>query len=170
MLGIIACTPAYGVGKDGMLPWVGLGDLPLFKALTMGRTVIMGANTWKSIGSTPLLGRKNVVIGSKKVNTTGVKTFANLAELTNLLRARGQDTSDSFILIGGAKLFNSAMEATNMDLTKILLFRTLNNFTADTFLDSETLLKKYSLVYTVPADAYGKFTIETWIHNDWPLA
>jgi len=38
------------------------GDLPRFKQITMGHTIVMGMNTFRSIGLKPLKGRVNVVV------------------------------------------------------------------------------------------------------------
>ncbi len=47
---IIACDPNGGIGYENRLPWSNIqGDLPRFKRLTEGQTVIMGRNTWDSL-------------------------------------------------------------------------------------------------------------------------
>jgi dihydrofolate reductase len=49
------------IGVDGDLPWKLSSDLKRFKAITMGKPVIMGRKTWASIGR-PLPGRPNLVV------------------------------------------------------------------------------------------------------------
>ncbi len=49
------------IGLDGDLPWHLSSDLKHFKAITMGKPVIMGRKTHESIGR-PLPGRKNIVL------------------------------------------------------------------------------------------------------------
>ena len=60
MIGMIACVASNGViGKDGKMPW-GNGfkdDLAFFKKYTMGKTVVMGRRTYRSLpGGKPLSG------------------------------------------------------------------------------------------------------------------
>jgi dihydrofolate reductase len=54
------------IGADGALPWHLPEDLRLFRALTLGSTVVMGRRTWESLPSRfrPLPGRRNVVLSS----------------------------------------------------------------------------------------------------------
>jgi dihydrofolate reductase len=54
------------IGADGALPWHLPEDLRLFKALTLGSTVVMGRRTWESLPPRfrPLPGRRNVVLSS----------------------------------------------------------------------------------------------------------
>jgi dihydrofolate reductase len=54
------------IGADGALPWRLPEDLRLFKALTLGSTVVMGRRTWESLPAAvrPLPGRRNVVLSS----------------------------------------------------------------------------------------------------------
>jgi dihydrofolate reductase len=49
------------LGKNNALLWRLEGDLPFFKRVTMGKTVIMGRKTFASMGRA-LPGRRNVVI------------------------------------------------------------------------------------------------------------
>jgi len=52
------------IGSAGALPWHLPEDLRLFKALTVGSTVVMGRRTWDSLPprARPLPGRRNVVL------------------------------------------------------------------------------------------------------------
>jgi dihydrofolate reductase len=54
------------IGADGALPWHLPEDLRLFRALTLGGTVVMGRRTWESLPARvrPLPGRRNVVLSS----------------------------------------------------------------------------------------------------------
>jgi dihydrofolate reductase len=52
------------IGSAGALPWHLPEDLKLFRALTLGSTVVMGRRTWDSLPprARPLPGRRNVVL------------------------------------------------------------------------------------------------------------
>ena len=58
---IVAASANNVIGIRGELPWRLPADLQRFKALTMGKPIVMGRKTWESIGR-PLPGRQNIVI------------------------------------------------------------------------------------------------------------
>lgn len=59
---IAAAAKNNVIGDHGKLPWKIPADLRYFKAVTLGKPVIMGRKTWDSIGGKPLPGRLNIVI------------------------------------------------------------------------------------------------------------
>ena len=58
---IVAASTNNVIGAAGDLPWRLSADLKHFKAITMGKPIVMGRKTWESIGR-PLPGRQNIVI------------------------------------------------------------------------------------------------------------
>ena len=58
---IVAASANNVIGVRGELPWRLPADLKRFKAITMGKPIVMGRLTWESIGR-PLPGRHNIVI------------------------------------------------------------------------------------------------------------
>lgn len=102
IIGIVAIAKNYAIGKDGKLPWHYSADLKFFKQTTTGHAVVMGANTWRSIGK-PLPNRLNVVLSrSGMIDVTPdvmrLGTRDEVVELSKLLN------KDIFI-IGGAKTY-----------------------------------------------------------------
>ena len=61
IIGIVAMDRNYAIGKGSKLPWHYPADLKFFKQTTIGNVVVMGTNTYQSIGK-PLPDRLNVVI------------------------------------------------------------------------------------------------------------
>lgn len=61
---IWAQTSAGVIGRDGTMPWHAPEDLTHFKAVTVGKPVIMGRRTWESFPACfrPLPERTNIVI------------------------------------------------------------------------------------------------------------
>lgn len=110
--GIIAAVSPEGViGVDGTLPWHYSADQKRFKRLTLGTTVIMGRLTWESLPRKPLVGRRNVVITSRKLE--GVECFPTISE------ALGSCEGDVWF-IGGARIYEEAMaHADFLDLTLV---------------------------------------------------
>lgn len=69
---IVAAVARNGViGAKGRIPWHCPEDLRLFRALTLGGTVIMGRRTYQSIGH-PLPGRRNIVVSSTLQESAGI--------------------------------------------------------------------------------------------------
>jgi dihydrofolate reductase len=58
---IVAASENNVIGAAGDLPWRLSDDLKRFKAITMGKPIVMGRKTWDSIGR-PLPGRQNIII------------------------------------------------------------------------------------------------------------
>jgi len=52
------------IGNKNSLPWHMPADFKYFKETTLGKTVVMGLNTFKSIGEKPLPGRKHVILNN----------------------------------------------------------------------------------------------------------
>lgn len=50
------------VGRNNQMPWRLPADMAFFKKTTMGHPVVMGRNTFESIGGKPLPGRHNIVL------------------------------------------------------------------------------------------------------------
>ena len=62
LISLIAAMAENGmIGRDNSLPWRLPDDLKRFKALTIGKLMLMGRKTFESIGR-PLPGRTNLVL------------------------------------------------------------------------------------------------------------
>src|SRR5690606_12001520 len=58
---VVAYSKNRVIGRDNTLPWRLPSDLAHFKRVTLGHPIVMGRNTWLSLGR-PLPGRPNLVI------------------------------------------------------------------------------------------------------------
>ena len=63
--GIIAVAENFAIGKNGQLPWHYPADLQFFKQTTSGHAIVMGFNTWESIGR-PLPKRLSIVLSRSR--------------------------------------------------------------------------------------------------------
>jgi dihydrofolate reductase len=52
------------IGNKNALPWHLPADFKYFKEITLGKTIVMGLNTFNSIGAKPLPGRKNIILNN----------------------------------------------------------------------------------------------------------
>ena len=102
------------IGRGGEMPWHLPADLAHFKVTTMGHTMVMGRQTYDSIGRA-LPGRRTVVItGQPDWRAPGVEVAHSLAEALALA-----GPMDVFI-IGGSEVYRQAMPfADQMMLTEI---------------------------------------------------
>ncbi|MBI2050071.1 MAG: type 3 dihydrofolate reductase [Candidatus Staskawiczbacteria bacterium] len=50
------------IGNKNALPWHLPADFKYFKETTLNKPIVMGLNTFKSIGAKPLPGRKNIIL------------------------------------------------------------------------------------------------------------
>lgn len=99
---IVAYGQTREIGRNGDMPWG--RDLPAdlrhFRQLTVGKSAIMGYNTYKSIGR-PLAERENIVVTRRRL-PCGVIAVRSLDEAFE--RASLQP-----IVIGGAQLYAAAI-------------------------------------------------------------
>jgi dihydrofolate reductase len=102
IIGIVAIAKNFAIGKDGKLPWHYPADLKFFKQTTTGNAIVMGWNTWESIGK-PLPNRLNIVLSRKGRLDERAEVLVVPGKEAVLNLAETQD-GDMFI-IGGAQVF-----------------------------------------------------------------
>ncbi|QYN80144.1 dihydrofolate reductase [Kosakonia phage Kc263] len=167
---IMAVDDRGGMGLRNSLPWKEVGvdnksDMQWFREKTKGKIIIMGYNTWVSIGRKPLPGRYNVIVTKehhKEVQddfakwadsyyktekgqrepihgtvTTGLEDAIKYLETTIGHHHRGGEV----MVIGGAKMYESMMPRTS----RIYLTTFKGEFEADAFVHLN--LDKWDLVY-----------------------
>ena len=107
---IVAVAENGVIGRDGGLPWHMSSDLKTFRRLTMGKPIVMGRNTFRSIGK-PLDGRDNIVVTRdpffERAGVSAAATLSDALMLARMLAAtRG---ADEIMVIGGAKIYEHAL-------------------------------------------------------------
>jgi|SRR5438876_2434438 len=141
IIGIIAISKNYAIGKDGKLPWSYPADLKFFKETTTGNAVVMGSNTWRSIGR-PLPDRLNIVL----TRSGGVETPPDIMRLGGVEEViiLSQYLNRNVYIIGGAKTYqNFADVIQRWIVTEVPL--TIDD--ADTFMP-ENFLDRFDLLET----------------------
>ncbi|WP_439887129.1 dihydrofolate reductase [Pseudomonas sp. MBLB4123] len=111
------------IGRDNQLPWHLPADLKHFKALTLGKPIIMGRKTWDSLGR-PLPGRLNLVVSRQPgLALAGAEVFASLdAALARADEWAREQGVEELMLIGGAQLYGQALaQAERLYLTRVAL-------------------------------------------------
>jgi dihydrofolate reductase len=121
---IAAKTLNNVIGKDNGIPWKLPSDMKRFKNLTMGKVILMGRNTFQSIGSTPLPNRTNIVV-TKSLEFADQFTYGQptLMAVTSLaaglhlamqvahgkVELTGQDDLEEVMVIGGHSLYRDCL-------------------------------------------------------------
>lgn len=118
---VVAVAKNGVIGAEGGLPWHISSDLKRFKALTMGKPVVMGRKTWESIGR-PLPGRDNIVVtrdAGYEARGAEVATSVEDALAIAAQRAHARGAGE-IAVIGGAEIYAQSMAyADVIELTEI---------------------------------------------------
>jgi dihydrofolate reductase len=108
---LVAAVADNGViGQEGGLPWRLKSDMAHFRAITMGKPVVMGRKTYTSIGG-PLKGRTNIIVSrDRSFSVRGVLVVASLAAAFDVARGDAlRRGADAIAVIGGADLYAQCM-------------------------------------------------------------
>ena len=119
---IVAAAENGVIGRDNDMPWRLSTDLKRFKALTLGKPVIMGRRTWESIGR-PLPGRPNIVVTrDANFQADGAHIVGSLEEgIAFGLRLAEELGVGEVCIIGGGKIYAQALPlAGRVHLTRVL--------------------------------------------------
>ena len=122
---IVAVDQNSGIGKDNHLLAYIPGDLPRFKKITSGHTVVMGKNTYLSLPFRPLKDRRNIVITDNSLDVfEGCITVFSIKEALD-----NCDPDKENFVIGGASVYRQFLPYAS----RLYLTRIFRKFDADTF-------------------------------------
>lgn len=115
MITLVLARARNGViGRDGGLPWHLPADLKRFKALTMGKPMIMGRKTFDSFPA-PLPGRRHIVLTRDRAWSAPGAEVAH--DVAGALALAGEGP---VAVIGGAEIFDLFRDiADRVELTEI---------------------------------------------------
>mgnify|MGYP000341973760 CR=1 FL=1 len=122
---IAAIAKNNALGKDNDLIWHLPADLKRFKKVTTGHAILMGRNTFESIGK-PLPNRTSIII------TRNNNYFIDGCLIANSIEQAIElvEGNDAFI-IGGAQIYKEALEQNLVDRLDITVLH--HEFEADAF-------------------------------------
>jgi dihydrofolate reductase len=119
---LVAAIAQNGViGRGNALPWRLKSDMQHFRALTMGKPVVMGRKTYLSIGR-PLKGRTTIVVSrDRDFAAPGIVVAPSLdAALTTARGDALRRNADTIVVAGGADIYAQAMPlATHLAITHV---------------------------------------------------
>jgi dihydrofolate reductase len=123
---IAAIAKNNALGKDNDLIWYLPADLKRFKKVTTGHYILMGRNTFESIGK-PLPNRTTIIITrNKNYSKEGCLTAASIEEAIELAKEEAQ-----LFIIGGAQIYKEIMAKDLADQLDITLVH--SEFDADVY-------------------------------------
>lgn len=103
MTAIVCVDKNWAIGRENRLLFRISADLKHFRALTTGKTVVMGKNTLLSLpGGRPLPDRRNLVVSTTMAPREGVEVARSVGEAAALA---GEDA----VLMGGAQLYRALL-------------------------------------------------------------
>ena len=120
---VVAMGRARVIGVAGGLPWRLPADLRRFKALTLGKPILMGRRTHESIGRV-LPGRRNLVLSRLAFAAPGCEVVASLDEALSCCAGEPE-----VMVIGGATVYAEALPRAE----RIYLTIVDGEFAGDTF-------------------------------------
>ena len=109
------------IGRGNGLPWRLKSDLQHFRALTMGKPVVMGRKTFVSIGK-PLPGRTSIVVSrDRDFAAPGIVVAPNIEAAFDAARGDAlRRNVGEIIVAGGAEIYAQAMAAaTRLAITEV---------------------------------------------------
>lgn len=109
------------IGRDNALPWRLSADLKYFKAVTLGKPVIMGRRTFESIGR-PLPGRTNIIITRQSGYQPDGAVVAHDVDTAVAAGRQAADEAgvDEVMVIGGAEIYSLLLDrAERLYITEI---------------------------------------------------
>ena len=113
----------WGLGNNNQLLCHLPADLAHFKALTLGKPIVMGRKTFDSIGR-PLPGRRNIVLSRFPQVIPGVEVMTSIVEVL-----KATDGTDEVMVIGGAQIYQAAFSCAS----RVYLTHIEHTFDADVF-------------------------------------
>ena len=157
---VVAASTNDVIGVAGELPWHLSDDLKRFKALTLGKPIVMGRKTFESIGRS-LPGRQNIVI------TTQTEFVADGCDVVSSPEAAIAIAADAeeVMIIGGGEIYRLFLPLAD----RIYLTRVRVDLEGDTVfpaLDESDWLETSREQYSADESNDYDFTILTFSRNE----
>lgn len=112
------------IGRNNALPWYLPADLAHFRAVTLGKPVVMGRRTFESL-ERPLPYRRNIVMTQQgNLMPEGCDVFHSLDDALDALAQERE-----IMIIGGARIFGEALSKANKMILTIIDY----TFKGDTY-------------------------------------
>lgn len=111
-IALIAAVPRnHVIGANAAMPWYLPSDFKYFKAITMGKPMVMGRKQFETVGR-PLPGRTNIVVTRQAgYQPDGVLVINDLdAALEHAKQIAVADKVDEVMIIGGGEIYAATID------------------------------------------------------------
>ena len=114
------------IGDKNSLPWHLPADFKYFKEITLGKPIVMGLNTFKSIGEKPLPDRKNIILNNdlSYIPFEGCFVARSIDELLQMVK-----NEDEVMVCGGESVYKQFLPLAN----RLYLTFIHHNFEGDAY-------------------------------------
>ena len=138
---IVCCDMLGNIGKDNNLLFHIPQDMAFFKQQTTGKCVLMGYNTYLSLGSKPLPNRKNIVLADRYKK---IEPHENLIVTEDMNTTIGEciGNGEEIWVIGGAYVYNTTISMEMLNEVYVTFVPAVVE-NADVRVDLELLVSKY---------------------------
>ncbi len=163
---IYAVTDAGGIGIGNELPWPKIkDDFKHFRNVTSGekKTIIMGSTTARCFPKA-LPNRKNVVLSSKPCEELVEKGFHVVKTIADCVRE--YKNGDEVYFIGGAKLFNSLLDAVAVGIVYVktmYVSEIKGSYVSDVFMPAEFTPANLGM-HLIREQKFEEFTLKVYNH------
>ena len=135
---IVACTKKLVIGINNKIPWHISEDFKHFKNYTLNKTILMGKNTYFSIGK-PLPMRKTIVVCNDEeliINHPDVVVKKDLFEVLNEYKNKNEE----LVVCGGAMIYKLSLPYVD----KLIISEIKNDYEGDAFFP--TFYNEFTLI------------------------
>lgn len=108
---IVATASRNAIGAGGAIPFRIKEDMKRFRAITMGRPVIMGRRTFESLPGGALPGRRNIVVSRRA--DYAPENAERAGSLDEALQLAAQTEPEEIMIIGGGEIYSQALPLTS---------------------------------------------------------
>lgn len=104
MTAVVCVSKSWGIGRDGALLFRISDDLKRFRALTTGKTVILGRRTLATFpGGKPLKNRRNIILSRTAQSIEGTEIARSIEDAIAL-------ADEDAVIIGGASVYAALLD------------------------------------------------------------
>ncbi len=145
------------IGNGDKIPWLIEEDLQFFKKTTVGFPVIMGKNTFLSIGK-PLVDRFNYVLSNSKEPFIAFDGYAVVNSIDYAFQLCKKKKPKKVFIIGGAEVFEKTINLCD----KLIISRINKEYEGDKYFPNIDM-QKWDLYKT---EKYELFNVEYFKRNN----
>lgn len=125
MIIIAAIADNNVIGNKGEIPWHISEDFKQFKAHTKDQVILMGLNTFRSLGNKPLPDRVNIVLTNEPIDRDDIVEVHSIEEGIDKAKSYGKE----IFICGGGMVYKSFMPLAD----KLYISHVKGEYEGDTF-------------------------------------